>query len=77
MKRREFSKYSLLLGPRGGEHDQIVRVQGKIINVPQGFIDGAFEIGMGMVKNSGLTCISDYLSILYISDPASKKHPSP
>ncbi|MBL7110326.1 MAG: FAD-dependent oxidoreductase [Bacteroidales bacterium] len=44
--------YQLSHGTRGGKDDQIVRVQGRMVNVPQEFIDGASEIGMSMVTTT-------------------------
>jgi len=38
--------YQLSHGNRGGKEDQIVRVQGNIINVPEEFANAAEEIGM-------------------------------
>ena len=44
--------YQLSYGPRGDKEDQVVRVQGHMVNVPDEFREGASEIGMSMVTTT-------------------------
>jgi len=44
--------YQLCYGTRGGENDKIVRIQGKMVNVPDEFKKSADDIGMTMTTTT-------------------------
>jgi len=44
--------YQLCYGTRGGEDNKIVRIQGRMVNVPDEFIKSADEIGMTMTTTT-------------------------